>query len=91
VTLTKNYTIPAGVTVVDNIGTACGRDPLTIEVCDTDTHHLGVTFVLGETEVRPDVLPRTGSDDARQLLVVGLALSLVLAVRRTSRRNKRIA
>jgi len=40
VTLTKDFTIPAGSTGVDNIATACGSDPLSAKVCDTDTHHL---------------------------------------------------
>jgi hypothetical protein len=40
VTLTKNYTIPAGSTAVDNTATACGSDPLSVKVCDTDHHHL---------------------------------------------------
>ena len=40
-TLTKDFTVPAG-TAVDNVATACGKDPLQLEVCDTDDHHLVV-------------------------------------------------
>src|SRR5205085_174530 len=60
ITLTKAFTVPSGVTAVDNVGTACALDALTLKVCDTDTHHLTVTTVLGETIVKGDELARTG-------------------------------
>ena len=40
-TLTKDYTIPTPSTAgIDNTATACGTDPLSLEVCTTDHHHL---------------------------------------------------
>jgi hypothetical protein len=40
-TLTKDFTIPTPSTAgIDNTATACGDDPLSLEVCDTDHHHL---------------------------------------------------
>ena len=39
-TLSKDFTIPAPSTGVDNTATACGVDPLDLKVCDTDKHHL---------------------------------------------------
>src|SRR5207248_109845 len=45
-TLSKDFLVPTGTSAVDNIATACGDDPLTAEVCDTDVHHMDVTQVL---------------------------------------------
>jgi uncharacterized repeat protein (TIGR01451 family) len=41
-TLTKDFTIPAKSTAVDNTVTACGADALDKQVCGTDKHHLVV-------------------------------------------------
>src|SRR5207248_3079447 len=38
-TLTQGFTIPAG-DAVDNTATACGDDPLQLQVCGDDHHHL---------------------------------------------------
>ncbi|HZN13043.1 MAG TPA: SpaA isopeptide-forming pilin-related protein [Acidimicrobiales bacterium] len=76
-TLTKAFTVPAGVASVTNIATACGDDPLTVEVCDTDDHVLSVIAVLGEEIVRGEELPRTGLETTGRLL--GTALLVMTA------------
>ena len=40
--VTKTMTVPASTDAVDNEATACGLDPLSDELCDTDIHHLTV-------------------------------------------------
>ena len=87
-TLTKDFTVPAGVVGVDNTAVACGSDPLARRVCGDDSHHLGVTSVLGETAVRGEELARTGFDGARQLFVVGIAILFGLWLRRIGRRSR---
>jgi uncharacterized repeat protein (TIGR01451 family) len=39
-TLTKDFEVPADVDGVDNVGTACGTDVGSVEVCDDDPHSL---------------------------------------------------
>jgi uncharacterized repeat protein (TIGR01451 family) len=86
-TLTKDFTVPGG-NGVDNIATACGDDPLRIEVCDEDSHHLAITRVLGETETaRGGELPRTGVETQGQLLLAGLAVLVGCLARRIRRHH----
>lgn len=40
VQLSKTFTVPVGTANVVNVATACGVDPLDLEVCDTDDHEL---------------------------------------------------
>jgi uncharacterized repeat protein (TIGR01451 family) len=62
-TLTKTYTVPAGVAVVDNTVIACGTDSLALKVCDDDKHHLDVpTAVLGVNFTRGGELANTGAN-----------------------------
>jgi hypothetical protein len=98
--LTKNFTVPS-TGVVDNTGTACGADPLGLEVCDTDAHHLIITSVLGTTISQPEsalpgtgtsvlpgsTLPRTGVNISLQVLLAGLLLALGLLLSRVGRRS----
>ncbi|MBV8235940.1 MAG: hypothetical protein JO075_09605, partial [Acidimicrobiia bacterium] len=90
-TLTKDFTVPSGVSAVDNTVTACGTDTLSLQVCATDHHHLDVTTVLGETVVKPAApLAVTGTDLGWRSLI-GLMLLLgggaLRVVRRRGRRS----
>jgi uncharacterized membrane protein len=90
--LTKDFTVPAGSTAVDNTVTACGTDSLSLQVCANDHHHLDVTQVLGESVVRPAApLAVTGADLGWRsmigllLLLGGVGLRLM---RRRARRSE---
>jgi hypothetical protein len=77
-TLAKTFSVPAGQASVDNTGSACGRDPLSVEVCATSVHHLAVTQVLGETIQKTppaDVLAVTGENTTSRSLA-GIAFLL---------------
>jgi len=89
-TLTKDFTVPAGSTAVDNTVTACGTDTLSLQVCATDHHHLDVTQVLGEQVVRPSApLAVTGTDLGWRSLIGLLLLLGGVALRVIRRRGRR--
>ena len=91
-TLTKDFTVPTGVGAVDNTATACGADPLALQVCGTDIHHLIVAQVLGERAVRPaPTLAVTGEDSQLRALVGMVALLGGLGLVLMRRRNRRTA
>ena len=73
-TLTKDFIVPPATPAVDNTATACGVDPLALQVCDTDVHHLTVAQVLGEHFVQPP-LAVTGENTQRRL-AAGMAVLL---------------
>jgi LPXTG-motif cell wall-anchored protein len=84
-TLTKDYLIPAGTAAVDNTVTACGVDPLALQVCDNDVHHLTVAQVLGEKFVQPPLAvtgENTQSRLAAGMLILLGALGLAVVRRR---------
>ena len=87
-TLTKDFTVPSGVAVVDNTVTACGTDTLSLQVCNTDKHHLDVTQVLGEHVVR-EPLAVTGADLGWRSLIGLLLLVAGVGLRVMRRRNRR--
>ena len=86
-TLTKDFVVPAATPAVDNTATACGVDPLALQVCDTDIHHLTVAQVLGERFVQPP-LAVTG-ENTQNRMAAGMAVllgALGLVVTRRRRR-----
>jgi plastocyanin len=89
-TLTKDFTVPAGQTAIDNTVTACGSDVLSLQVCATDTHHMDVTQVLGENVVRPTApLAVTGADLGWRSLIGLLLLAGGVGLRVMRRRTRR--
>jgi uncharacterized repeat protein (TIGR01451 family) len=87
-TLTKDFTVPTGVTAVDNTVTACGTDTLALQVCGADKHHMDVTQVLGETVTRAP-LAVTGTDLGWRSLIGLLLLIAGAGLRLIRRRNRR--
>ncbi|MBV8161923.1 MAG: DUF11 domain-containing protein [Acidimicrobiia bacterium] len=90
-TLTKNFTVPSGVSAVDNTVTACGTDTLSLQVCATDHHHLDVTQVLGEAVVNSAPLAVTGTDLGWRSLIGLLLLFAGVTLRAVRRRGRRWA
>jgi uncharacterized repeat protein (TIGR01451 family) len=88
VTLSKDFTVPSGVTAVDNTVIACGTDNLALQVCNTDKHHMDVTQVLGETVTRAP-LAVTGTDLGWRSLIGLLLLVAGVGLRVIRRRNRR--
>jgi hypothetical protein len=89
-TLTKDFTVPSGLTAVDNTVTACGTDTLSLQVCATDHHHMDVTQVLGENVVRPSApLAVTGTDLGWRSMIGLLLLLGGVALRVMRRRGRR--
>jgi hypothetical protein len=68
-----NYVVVAGDTVIENTGTACGDDPLSVEVCDDEDEEVPVCglSINKQCAVVPNPLPFVCSD-AKPLDVIGM-------------------